>query len=121
MIERILSLAAAIARPSEAEMPLLETLCAAAEREAAGRLREGVAPEDCASSFTCAAAMLAAAGLTAGRSSGGVEQFSAGDVSLRLKDSGGSGETADALRYRAECLMRRYWTDGTFAFAGVRG
>ena len=55
------------------------------------------------------------------RGSGGVEQFAAGDVQLRLKGGAGGDETVQALRRQAGELMRPYWTDGGFAFAGVRG
>ena len=121
MYEEILRLAAAIAQSGEAERPLLEALCAAAEAETAARLRAGVSPEDCGSCFACAAAMLAAAGALSCQGSGGVEQFAAGDVQLRLKGGAGGDETAQALRRQAGELMRPYWTDGGFAFAGVRG
>lgn len=121
MYEEIYQIAAAIARPSEAERPLLEALCAAAEADAAARLREGVTPEECGSSFLCAAAMLAAAGALSCQSSGGVEQFTAGDVQLRLKSGGGDSDTAEPLRRRAGELMRPWWRDEDFAFTGVRG
>ena len=40
------------------QLPLLEALCAAAEAELAGGLREGLAPEDCSDAFRCAAALV---------------------------------------------------------------
>ena len=60
MHEKIVALAAAIARPTAEETPLLEALCTAAEAEAVGRLREGIAAEDCGEALPCAGALLAA-------------------------------------------------------------
>ena len=45
---------------------LLRPLCQAAEREMAGRLREGLSPEACGPAFPVAAAWLVLAGLEAG-------------------------------------------------------
>ena len=121
MHEAILKLASAIARPSEEEAGLLEALCTAAEAETAGRLREDVRQEDCGSAFLCAAALLAAAGLLPCRESAGVEQFSAGDVSLRLGGSEELCQVSAALRRQAAAVMAPYWQDDGFAFLGVRG
>lgn len=121
MFEQISALAAAIAAPTEAERPLLAALCTAAVEEASRKLRPGLAPEDCGEAFLCAAAMIAAAGLLSCRSGGDVEQFSAGDVSLRTGGSGDSGQAADAMRRHAAGMMGPYWMDDRFAFAGVRG
>ena len=55
MQDTILSLATAITSPADQELPLLESLCACAEAQIAGRLSDGTAPEDCAEAFTCAA------------------------------------------------------------------
>ena len=118
MHEEILALAKALSQPAEAELPLLEALCAAAEAELAGGLREGLAPEDCSDAFRCAAALLATAALLPGREAGEALQFTAGEVSLR---AGGGCETAAALRRQAEALMAPYRPDGGFAFLGVRG
>lgn len=120
MRETIMALAAAIASPSEAEQPLLEALCAAAETELTGRLREGTAPADCANAFLCAAALLAAAGLLPCRAADGVEQFTVGEVSIRS----GAGDRCEAgalLRRQALALMAPYCSDDSFAFRGVRG
>lgn len=118
MHEAIFELAKALTQPAQAELPLLEALCAAAGAELAGRLREGLTPEDCGDAFRCAAALLAAAGLLPGREAGEAEQFSAGEVSLRTGDG---GQAASALRRQAEALMAPYWQDDGFAFLGVRG
>lgn len=119
MHEEILRLAAAIAQPSEEEEALLEALCTAAEAEITRRLREDVTPEQCSSVFFCAAALLAAAGLVPCRESGGVERFTAGDVSLHM--GGGACETAAAMRRQAAGMMAPYWRDDDFVFRGVRG
>ena len=116
MLEQILTLAAAIARPSEAERPLLEALCTSE-----GRLRDGISPEDCGDAFPCAAALLAAAGLLPCRSGGDVEQFTVGDVSVRTGGDNRACQTAAAMRRQAAGMMAPYWGDGEFAFQGVRG
>ena len=65
---------------------LLRPLCQAAEREMAGRLREGLSPEACGPAFPVAAAWLVLAGLEAGTD--GVTSFSAGDLTVH---TGGDG------------------------------
>lgn len=71
---------------------LLRPLCQAAEREMAGRLREGLSPEACGPAFPVAAAWLVLAGLEAGTD--GVTSFSAGDLTVHTGgDGGGSHAT----------------------------
>lgn len=118
--ERILELAEAMTGPSEEERPLLEALCTAAETAAAERLKEGLTPADCGCTYLCAAAMLAAAGLLPCRESGGTEQFTAGDVTVRSGGSDGC-EAGASLRRHAAILMADYWEDDGFAFVGVKG
>lgn len=120
MHERILKLASAISQAAAGEEELLEALCTAAEAELSGRLRKELTPEQCQDTFFCAAAMLAAAGMLACRESVGAEQFTAGDVSLKL---GGSGacEASALLRRQASALMAPYCGDDAFAFVGVKG
>ena len=103
----------------EAELPLLEVLCEAAELELAGRLKNGLAVEDCGGAFPVAAAWMALAGLYGGRGGGEPSSWTAGAVSV----SGGSsdGEQADTLRGQAERLMAPYLRDDGFYFRGVRG
>ena len=119
MHEKILSLAEAIVSPSDQERPLLDSLCSCAEAQIAGRLSDGVTPEDCADAFTCAAALSAAAGLLSCRGAGNIEQFTAGEVSMRF--SAPSGGAASSLQQQADALMAPYWRDDSFAFLGVRG
>lgn len=121
MFEHILTLAAGIVQPSDAEKPLLAALCAAAQIELAGRLRSGVSPEDCGDAFPCAAALLAAAGILPCRSGGEVEQFSAGDVSVRTGGNGQLCQAAAVMRRQAVSMLAPYAEDGDFVFRGVRG
>lgn len=118
MYETIFKLASAIAQPAEGETQLLEALCTAAAAETARRLRPELTPEDCGGAFPCAAALLAAAGLLPCREDGGLEQLTAGEVTLRL---GGGCEAGAALRRQAAAMMEPYWLDDDFAFMGVKG
>ena len=119
MREEIYAIAAAIASPSAEEADILELLCDAAEAELAASLRPGIAAADCRAAFLCAAGYLAAAGLLAGRG-GAVEQFTAGEVSIR---TGSAGHRGEELRTLAERLMAPYSDGGAdaFAFRGVPG
>lgn len=121
MFEHVLSLASVIVQPSEEEKPLLAALCAAAVTDLTGRLRPSLTPEDCGDAFPCAAALSAAAAMLPCRGGGDVEQFSAGDVSVRTGGSGGARQAAGEMRRRAEEIIAPYAADGSFAFRGVRG
>ena len=92
---------------------LLRPLCQAAEREMAGRLREGLSPEDCESAFVPAAAWMVLAWLQAGEA--GVASFTAGNLTIHR-----TGQGAAELTAQAERLMAPYLADG-FAFRGVLG
>lgn len=116
MQEEILTLAKTLSGAEESETRALTLLCAAAEAMWRGRLRPELTPEECREAFLCAAALEAAAGLTAGR--GGAARFTAGDISVTEADG---GETARTLRREAERLMRPYTGAGDFAVQGVRG
>lgn len=118
MEERILKLAMAAAGAGEAERTLLEPLCAAAMALWRGRLREGTAEEDCGEAFLCAAALTAAAGLTAGGE--GVESFSVGDVSVKLR-SGGAESRAERLHRTAAELMEPFVRAGDLWVREVLG
>lgn len=114
MHEKILELAQTVSGAGEAEQALLAALCRAAELAWTARLRAGVTAEDCGGAFACAAAFTAAADLAAG-SCGGVESFTAGEVSVKTRDA------AAELRRTAERLMAPYAEAEDFSFKGVRG
>ncbi len=115
MQEEILTLAKTLSGAGEDEETALALLCKAAEKEWKGRLREGIELEECREAFLCAAALFAAASLTAGR--GGL-RFTAGDVSVTEAEG---GKSAEVLRREAERLMDPYVAEMKFCFRGVRG
>ncbi len=89
---------------------LLETVAGAVARSLEARLRDEISPEDCLSDFVTAAGMYTAAVL---EDLGGVEQFTAGDVTVRRASS-----RADELRKQAVTLMMP-WIKAPFTFMGV--
>ena len=120
MQETILEYAKGMGPVGEEELSLLKDLCGAAEAELAGKLRDGLKPEDCNGAFPLAAAWLARAGLCAGQ---GAEDtpasWSAGAVSV--SGCASAAERADGLRGQAYRLMAPYLEDESFFFRGVRG
>ena len=118
--ETILTLATAAAGAGEQDETLLETLCRAAETYWRGRLRTGVAAEDCGEAFPCAAAFTAAADLAAGQG-GGIESFTAGSVSVKGAGGENAARRAESLRRSAEARMAPFTEPGDFAFRGVSG
>ena len=120
MEEKILTLAAEIAG-AEAEDPLLAALCAAAEAAWRGRLRPGVAAEDCGEAFPCAAAFTAAADCLLSRAGGDAASFTVGAVSVKTREGGSGADLAEALRQAAERIMAPYGEPEGFSFRGVRG
>ncbi len=116
MTGRIMDLARTLGQAAPDEQELLVTLCAAAQRELAGRLREGVVPEDCPEAFALAGAWLALSGLEVSRGAAQPESFSAGDVTVH---SGGVGDKARLLREQAERIMSGWIRDDHFLFYGV--
>lgn len=121
MTEEILMLARAVSGAGDAESPLLEPLCQAAQRRWESRLRPGLTPEDCREAFVCAAAFTAAADLAAGRGGGAVSAFTAGEVSVKGRGAAESAALARGLRETAERLMAPYAGEESFCFRGVRG
>ena len=117
--ETILTLARIISGAGQEEEALLEPLCRTAEAQWRGRLRQGVAAEDCGETFACAAAFTAAAGLAAARCSGGVSGFTAGSVSVQLRAE--AERDAEGLRQTAERLMAPYAKAADFCFRRVLG
>ena len=64
----------------ESQEELLLPLTRAVQRELAGRLRQGVAPEDCGPAFPLAAAMTAMERLCGMTGGGEIASFTAGDL-----------------------------------------
>ena len=94
---------------------LLKLLCRGAASSLQARLREGIDAEACKADFVAAASLFALAALTEAGDAERVEQFSAGDVTVRT----GSGDAAaNCLRYQAELIITPYLKD-RFAFRGV--
>lgn len=118
MGEKIAALAAEITGCG-GEDSLLQALCAAAEAAWRGRLRAGVTEEDCPEAFCCAAAFTAAADYLLSRNEGGIASFTAGAVSIRTRESGGS--LAAGLRQAAERIMAPYGAPEDLCLRGVPG
>ena len=102
----------------EHEWEALRPLCQTAELELAGRLKEGIQPEDCQPAFVVAAAWMARAGRNAGQRLGRVASFTAGDLTVKTTE-GAEGE--NILRTQARRLMAPYLADEGFCFRRVRG
>ena len=98
------------------ERELLRLLCGAAASSLALRLRTGLTPGDCGQDFVAAASLYAAAALGEAREGPQVEEFKAGDLTVR--NAGKPEGSAQALYRQAERLMGPYLAD-SFAFLGV--
>ena len=94
---------------------LLKLLCRSAVVSLEARLREGLTAEDCKAAFVAAASLYALAALSEAGDTDQPEQFTAGDVTVRRKDSGAA---ANCLRYQAELMITPYLKD-RFSFRGV--
>ena len=96
---------------------LLGVLCGAATSSLASRLREGMTPEDCKADFIAAASLYALAALGDADERNEVEEFRAGDLTVRQ-----GIEHRDAasrcLQRQADMLILPYLKD-RFSFRGV--
>ena len=101
----------------ERQTKLLEVLCVAAASSLESRLRDGITAEDCKADFIAAASLYALASLGDVEDSVQVEEFQAGDLTVRQ-----SKESRDAasncLQRQAEMIILPYLKD-RFAFVGV--
>lgn len=95
---------------------LLRVLCGACTSSLAARLKTGLNIEDCKKEFITAASMYALAAL--GDSEDGLLEFKAGDLTVKQKDSEGSGSIAKRLQQQADLLIGPFLMD-RFLFAGV--
>ena len=96
------------------QMDMLGALCTAATASLTARLREGLTPNDCKADFIAAASLYALAALNAVDEKG-VEQFTAGDITVK---KGGADAASNCLRNQAELMIAPYLKD-RFAFRGV--
>lgn len=94
---------------------LLQVLCGAACSCLAARLREGITPEDCKADFVAAASLFALAALTEAGRADDLEEFRAGDLTVRRSNADTS---ARCLHRQAELIIMPYLQDG-FVFRGV--
>ena len=80
------------------QMDLLRLLCNAAASSLASRLRDGLAPEDCLEDFILAASLYALADLDAVAENVQVEEFKAGDLTVKEGDTISLGEKSYLFR-----------------------
>ena len=96
---------------------LLQVLSFAAASSLTSRLRDGITPEDCKADFIAAASLYALANLGDAEETVQVEEFQAGDLTIRK-----CGQVRDAasrcLERQAEMMMLPYLKD-RFSFMGV--
>lgn len=116
--EQVFAQAALLAGDLEGkQVDLLKALCAASAASLTARLKEELTPEDCETDFIMAASLFALASLNCMAEGGQVQEFQAGDLSI--KQGGTTGEApALCLRQQAEQLIAPYLKD-RFSFVGV--
>ena len=116
LAEQVHAQALLMSRDAADDQPeLLQTLCRAAVADLARRLRGGLTPEDCKADFVASASLFALAARAELDDMAQLEQFTAGDITLRQK---GGNAAAGCLRYQAELLIAPYLQD-RFCFRGV--
>ena len=118
MKEQVFAQALLLTGPlEETQQELLRLLCGAAASSLALRLKEGLRPQDCAQDFVTAASLYALAALGSSREEPLVEEFKAGDLTVR-QSSEARKDPSHALQQQADALMKPYLAD-SFAFVGV--
>ncbi len=99
------------------QLALLTALCNACVSALMARLKDGIYTEDCEEAFVMATALQAAASFETAAVESGIQEFKAGDLSIKQ----GSSSTASGpkkLLEQAEALMKPYVKD-SFCFTGV--
>lgn len=93
--------------------------CEAAEQALTARLKPGITPADCETTFIAAAALMAV-GMYVSMlwMTEGVKSYSAGSVSVTMNEVIGAD---NELRQQAEIMMAPYINDEKFAFRSVKG
>ena len=100
------------------QMDLLRLLCNAAASSLASRLRDGLAPEDCLEDFILAASLYALVDLDAVAENVQVEEFKAGDLTVKQGSTRNREAVSRCLQNQARMLIAPYLKD-RFAFTGV--
>lgn len=121
MSAEIFTIASAISSCTEAEKVILGKLCAAAEDEIVRQLRPGVTAQDCAGSYVCAAAWMAAGALELTRGGEDISALRAGDLTIRNQTAKERQARSRQLCQQAWRMLSPYVKDGTFYFRGVNG
>ena len=96
---------------------LLEVLCTAAVSSLEFRLRDGMNPEDCKADFIAAASLYALAALGSVAETVQVEEFQAGDLTVR-QSCDRRDAASNCLQRQAEMIILPYLKD-RFSFMGV--
>ena len=94
---------------------LLQVLCQASCSSLTARLRDGITPEDCKADFVAAASLFALAALQEAGKGDALEEFRAGDLTLRRSNTDTSSK---CLHRQAELIIMPYLQD-SFVFRGV--
>ncbi len=114
MKEQVFAQAALLAGElDERQLALLKILCDGAVAGFLARLRENVTEEDYGETLAAAASLYAVAQLRSAEAAG-VEEFRAGDLTVKR----GTASGGSALGQQAERLMKPYLKD-SFSFQGV--
>ena len=101
----------------ERQEQLLKVLCTAATASLQARLRDGITAEDCMADFVAAASLHALAALGGVKETVQIEEFRAGDLTVRQNKSGRDA-ASDCLERQAEMIILPYLKD-RFSFRGV--
>jgi len=118
LTEQVYAQAALLAGQLEDDqLQSLETLCTISTAALTARLREGLTPDDCKADFIAAASLFALAALNGVKNRGDLEQFTAGDLTVR-KATGYDDAASKCLRNQAELMIAPYLKD-RFTFRGV--
>ena len=99
----------------EKQKDLLSLLCGIAVASLSVRLKDGIRPEDCRADFVSGASLLALAALNGVQKTADVEEFKAGDLTVKRK---GADAASRCLQKQAELLMGPY-LKGRYVFLGV--
>ena len=119
MTEQVFARAVQMTDDTEKQkLDLLRVLCGAVTASLASRLKDGLTPEDCREDFILAASLYALADFGAVSENVRVEEFKAGDLTVKHGASRNQDAVSRCLQKQAEFLIAPYLKD-RFHFAGV--